>query len=181
MPTSARLLRTPATWLVIVGLLAWGSARAGGYAGEPDAPFERHPLRGLAALAVGTDGFGGAFTRYGLGPEVIRREAAQLLARHGIPVVSRDEAAVRDDAALLEVRWRANDSYYGYYSYALGLRVLRKLPLPGSDGGFVSREVWSDGVVGNARRSELRTHVRRYLPQLVERLAAAWRASQPDS
>jgi hypothetical protein len=117
--------------------------------------FAANALRGMHRVNVAVEGINADFARYGLDAAEMRSHVEAKLTAAGLEVA--DDVAAQSDAAVgqLRVKLTTVEGSYGYYSYAVALQARRKIPLS-ADGGFVSQNVWSNGLSGISNPSDLR-------------------------
>lgn len=132
----------PAEWPPVYGADDWAS-------------FSNLTLRGVDTVAVRVRGVDATLQRVGVDASRLRAQVERRLGEASIRVVSEEEAVQRPGAALLELDVHASRADYGYYSYALLLKLKQKIPLPNDPAAFVSGVVWSDKVGGTMLESDL--------------------------
>ena len=109
-------------------------------------PGAQRQLAGLNGVAVALDPFSDAFARNGVTATRIQSYLGERLQAAGIPT---HDAAAFDGSAgigLLTLSLRANPDGTRFYSYGWTLTVTDAETV--GAGGFVPRELWSDGRVG---------------------------------
>ncbi|MGQ0656848.1 MAG: hypothetical protein ACT4NU_01945 [Chromatiales bacterium] len=159
--------------IVLMALLAprLGSA----YNLGADEDFSYLGLRGIRAVAVQFDGFYGDYQRYGVDEGRLRAAVERRLQESGISVLSTEEVIRTAGAALMRVDMRANYGTYGYYSYAVSVKIKQKIALAGGPDSFVTETVWSRGTGGWVYGIQL-DRVNREIAGLVEQFLVEHRA-----
>ncbi|MBI5617656.1 MAG: hypothetical protein HY943_15340 [Gammaproteobacteria bacterium] len=117
--------------------------------------FSYMTMNGVKAAAVAIQGIEPGFARYGLTLPPLQAAVESQLRQSGIEIVSYEDAVRRPDAALVQVKFRTNQSEYQFYFYNLALEVREKIPLGNAAGGFVSVLIWSDAQQGSVQPTDL--------------------------
>jgi hypothetical protein len=145
-------MRTGLAQLLTAVALAGVSFAAGAKGGGE---FSYMTLNGLKEAAVELEGIDSSFARYGLTLPPLQAAVATQLRQAGIEIVSIDEARQRPRAALVQIKFRTNQSEYQFYFYNLALEVRDKVPLGNAAGGFISAVIWSDAQQGSVQPTDL--------------------------
>ncbi len=132
-------------------------------------------LKGVRAMTVRFQGFYGDFERYGVEETRLRETVERRLRDSGLSVLNAGEAIRDPGAALMHVNMHVNYSTYGYYSYAVSMKIKQKIALAGGPESFVTETVWSRGTGGLVDPLELR-RVNGEIAGLVEQFLAEHRA-----
>lgn len=128
--------------------LAPAAAAAGG-------EFSYMTLNGIRAVALDIQGIDPSFARYGLTPQGLVAAVETQLRQGGLEIISHDAARARPHAALVQIKFRTNQSEYQFFFYNLALEVRQKIPLGNAAGGFISALIWSDARQGSVQPTDL--------------------------
>lgn len=134
-----------------------------------------HALNGLRAVSVSVSDVDPRHRRFGLIPEGIKAMVEERLRSAGIEIVSESRALADEHAAMLDVSCRVVEGVAKYNSYAVGLKLKQKIPLPNSRTAFTTSTIWSDGQVGAIRQIEV-NRLNGYIAEVLERFVADYRS-----
>lgn len=132
------------SWLAALFGVVLGAFTLG--AGAERSPGPQRQLAALNGVAVAIDPFSDAFARNGVTANRIQSYLGERLQAAGIPTHDATAFDGSDGIGLLTLSLRANPDGTRFYSYGWTLTVADAETV--GAGGFVTRELWSDGRVG---------------------------------
>jgi len=152
--------------IVLLALLSPRIGNAYNFGADEDTSYLG--LKGIRTVALRLTGFYGDYERYGVYENRIRMAVEQRLQNAGLTVINAEEAFRMPGAALVQIDLRANYGTYGYYSYALGMKIKQKIPLASGAESFITETVWAEGTTGWVEDTQL-DRVNNEITGLVDR------------
>jgi len=148
-------LQSVLRWSIVFTVLA-APVSGAAYNIGADQDYSYLTLKGVRAMTVRFQGFYGDFERYGVEETRLRDAVERRLRDSGFSVLSAEEAIRDPGAALMHINLHVNYGTYGYYSYAVSLKIKQKIALAGGPESFITETVWSRGTGGWVDALELR-------------------------